>query len=119
MEITIKWNVDSKSDEEAKKKVMALLKNTQGALLSPLPDWDPEALRTEIQDLKLETDRLKQREEIMLHFINSCACRYSCAECDIKNKAGLCHYRKCSNNISTGTRMTNTAEDILSKLEAL
>ena len=69
MEITIKWAVDSKSDEEAKKKVMALLENAQDTLLPPLPDWNPEALRTEIQDLKLENDRLKKRDEIMYSHI--------------------------------------------------
>ena len=48
----------------------------------PLPEWDPEALRTEIQDLKLENDRLKQREEKMLHVIKSIACDYGdCEKC--------------------------------------
>lgn len=73
----------------------------------------------ELQDLKLENNRLIQREEIMLHFIKSCACGCPCNECDIKNKEGSCHYRVCSDLTPTGTRMTNTAEAILSKLEEL
>lgn len=87
--------------------------------LSPLPDWDPEKIRDEIQDLKLENDRLKQREEIMLHFIKSCACMYSCKECDITGERYLCHYLEFSDSAPTGTRMRKTAKDILSKLEAL
>ena len=36
----------------------------------------------EIQDLKLENDRLKQREEKMLHVIKSIACDYGdCEKC--------------------------------------
>ena len=49
---------------------------------SPLPDWDPEILRPEIQDLKLENDRLKQRNTIMLDFIKSINCTdRSCIRC--------------------------------------
>lgn len=82
MEITIKWTVDSKSDEEAKKKVKALLNTAYGDLVTPLPDWDPESLKAEIQELKLENDRLKQREEKMLHVIKSIACDYGdCEKC--------------------------------------
>ena len=40
----------------------------------PLPDWDPEALQTEIQDLKMENDRLKQRNDLMLSFLNAMCC---------------------------------------------
>ena len=40
----------------------------------PLPDWDPENLRSEIQDLKLENDRLKQRNELMEDYIHAIAC---------------------------------------------
>lgn len=72
-----------------------------------------------IQDLKLENNRLKQREEIMLHFITSCACRYPCSACDIKNKEGRCHYLKSSDSSSTGSRMTKTARDLLDRLEDL
>ena len=82
MEITIKWNVDSKSDEEAKNKVKALFNAAYGDMVTQLPDRDPEALRTEIQDLKLENDRLKQIEEKMLHVIKSIACDYGdCEKC--------------------------------------
>lgn len=39
-------------------------------------------LKDEIQDLKLENDRLKQREEKMLHVIKSIACDYGdCEKC--------------------------------------
>lgn len=78
MEITIKWTTDSndpKSEEEAKKKVKAILNAAYGDLAAtPLPDWDTEALRTEIHDLKLENDRLKQRNDIMLSFLNAMCC---------------------------------------------
>lgn len=95
MDITIKWTVDSKSDEEAKKKVKALLNAAYGEMVTPLPDWDPEALRAElhktkerylqaekdlqnrddeVQELKLENDRLKQRNDIMLSFLNAMCC---------------------------------------------
>lgn len=73
----------------------------------------------EIQDLKLENDRLKQREEIMLHFITSCACRYPCSACDIKNKEGRCHYLECTDATSTGVRMMRTARNLLDRLEDL
>lgn len=85
----------------------------------PLPDWDPEALQTEIQDLKLENDRLKQREEIMLHFIKSCACMYSCKECDITDKQNHCHYLQFSDSNPIGPRMRKTSRELLSRLEDL
>lgn len=80
MEIIIKWTVDSKSDEEAKKKVEALLKSTQGGIINPhdlYPDLEkPQMLNAlkkkddELQNLKLENDRLMQRDELMLTFIS-------------------------------------------------
>lgn len=73
----------------------------------------------EIQDLKLENDRLKQREELMLHFIRSVACEFSCKECDITGDRNLCHYLTSSDSKSTGTRMRASAEKLLSKLEDL
>lgn len=91
MEITIKWNLDSKSDEESKKKVMALLKNAQGTLLPPLPDWDPEELRNEIQDLKLENDRLMQQNKLMIDYIHAVAC----IESKKSKFFALCPYSNC------------------------
>ena len=86
MEITIKWTVDSKSDEEAKKKVMELLKNAHGTLLPWLPDWDPETLRDEIQDLKLENDRLQQRDKIMWKALVAIGCNGTCEGCLLEEK---------------------------------
>lgn len=57
MEITIKWNVDSKSDEEAKKKVEALLTNAHGTLL--LPNLDAVSTVSYFYKLKEKIDRLK------------------------------------------------------------
>ena len=72
-----------------------------------------------IQDLKLENDRLKQREELMLHFIRSVACEFSCKECDIRGDRNLCHYLTSSDSKSTGTRMRESAKKLLSRLEDL
>ena len=50
----------------------------------PLPDWDPEKLRDEIQDLKLENDRLKQRVSMMYDFTRSIACdQVICDNCKL------------------------------------
>lgn len=53
----------------------------------PLPDYDPEILRAEIQDLKLENDWLKRRNELMEDYIHALACIKSkkskfCGRCD-------------------------------------
>ena len=76
-------------------------------------------LKEELQDLKLENDRLKQREEIMLHFIKSCACMYSCKECDITDKQNHCHYLQFSDSNPIGPRMRKTSRELLSRLEDL
>ena len=39
----------------------------------PTADQDPDHLREELQDLKLENDRLQQRDKIMLDFIECVA----------------------------------------------
>lgn len=101
MEITNKWNVDSKSDEEAKKKVMEL--------------------RNEIQDLKLENDRLMQQNKLMIDYIHALACIESkkskfyalCANCN-------CPYYKGS-GCKLGSRelIEKEAANIIDKLEAL
>ena len=116
MKITIKWTVDSKSDEEAK-KVEALLKNAHGTLLPPLPDWDPEELRNEIQDLKLENDRIEKQKEIMLHFIKSVRCKgMVCKNCDL-------HFLNSHGPDLCGqvdhVKLEASASNVLKKLEAL
>ena len=47
----------------------------------PLPDWDPEKLRDEIQDLKLENDRLQKRNDLMEKVLHSIACDCFCDDC--------------------------------------
>ena len=39
----------------------------------PAADQDPDQLREELQDLKLENDRLQQRDTLMYNFIKSVA----------------------------------------------
>ena len=90
------------------------LRTRQDELLMNLQNKDDE-----IQDLKLENDRLKQREEIMLHFIKSCACMYSCKECDITDKQNHCHYLQLSDSNPIGPRMRKTSRELLSRLEDL
>lgn len=51
------------------------LNSLYGVMASrPLPDFDPEVLQSEIQDLKLENDRLKRRNELMEDYIHALAC---------------------------------------------
>ena len=56
-------------DEEPKKVSVSTLYGE----MHPLPDWDPDKLREDLQDLKLENDRLQQRDKIMYNFIKSVA----------------------------------------------
>ena len=58
---------------------------------SPLPDWDPEILRSEIQDLILENDRLNQRNELMETYIHAIACISS----EKSKFQGLCENVSC------------------------
>ena len=59
------------------------IKNTlHGTFVAcPLPDYDPEILRSVIQDLKLENDRLKKRDDKMRQTIRSIACEPDCQYC--------------------------------------
>ena len=56
------------------------------------PDHYPEILRSEIQDLKLENDRFKKREEILMHFLNSCRCDLECKNCMFLAKDNYCAF---------------------------
>lgn len=47
-------------------------------------------LKEEIQDLKLENDRLKQRDELMLSFIKDATCNTLCSDCRFLDKGGPC-----------------------------
>ena len=68
------------------------------SVASPLPDWDPEILRSEIQDLKLENDRLEKQNEIMLKFVRSAYCReMSCDDCMLYDHTKTTLY-KCAYN---------------------
>ena len=40
----------------------------------PAADQDPDHLREELQDLKLENDRMRQRNELMEDYIHAVAC---------------------------------------------
>ena len=57
----------------------------------PAADQDPDQIREELQDLKLENDRLQQQNELMKEYIHSIAC--------VKSKKskyyGLCKERNC------------------------
>lgn len=106
MEIIIKMD----HDEPVKVNTSSIYGETH-----PLPDWDPEALRTEIQDLKLENDRLKQRDEIMVHFLRSIRCKgLFCNNCDLHTDKG-CYW---INNPSCKD-MWNMIDNVFEKLEAL
>lgn len=73
MEIIIKMD----HDEPVKVKTSSIYGEQH-----PLPDWDPEKLRDEIQDLKLENDRLQKREELYQRYLNSFDCHErSCVRC--------------------------------------
>ena len=79
----------------------------------PLPDYDPEILWKEIQDLKLENDRLKQRDAIMLSFIKSIDCTdRSCVPCVKMGDNGVCKWTLFQYRVE----MVN---DVLKKLEEL
>lgn len=81
----------------------------------PLPYWDPEALRAEIQDLKLENDRLKQRDEIMTHFLRSVRCKgLFCDKCDLDGDHG-CYWT----NDPSCKGMWDMIDNVFMKLEAL
>lgn len=60
----------------------------------PLPDFDHiNHLKDEIQDLKLENDRLKQRDAIMLDFIKSIDCTdRNCIRCMLNGENGTCKW---------------------------
>ena len=47
----------------------------------PLPDYDPEILNEEIQDLKMENDRLAKRDDKMRQVIRAIACDPDCEFC--------------------------------------
>ena len=73
----------------------------------PLPDWDPEILREEIQDLKLENDRLAKRNDKMRQVIRSIACDPDCEFCLLRGS-------ECS-----GSDMQHLAAQTLKELEDL
>ena len=93
----------------------------------PLPDDDPEILRSEIQDLELENDRMKRRNELMEDYIHAIAC--------IKSKKskfyGLCDNISCpyydqdkafgEGACTLGSRelIEQEAADLIDKLEEL
>lgn len=122
MEVMIdgKLTIDAKSEDEALNIVKAILNAAYGKSVAPLPDWDPEKLRDEIQDLKLENDRLKQREALMLPFLKSVKCSgMDCRKCLLFNDT-FPDGRKCVfNRNDTFVEMSSTARKILHQLEDL
>ena len=84
----------------------------------PLPDWDPEILRKEIQDLKLENDRLQKQNDILIKYVRSAACD-ECAKCDFRtsNPGGpLCAYLRGAEGSNI---IRELAKKTLNKLEEL
>ena len=70
-------------DEEPKKVSVSTLYGE----MQPLPDWDPEKLREDLQDLKLENDRLQQRDKLMWKALVSIGCNGSCTGCLLEDDA--------------------------------
>ena len=71
----------------------------------------------EMQDLKLENDRLKRREEIMLHFIKSVRCKEMvCEHCDL-HYFGPQGQDFCAQ--VTHDKLESIADTVLKKLEEL
>ena len=69
----------------------------------------------ELQDLKLENDRLKKRDEIMVHFLRSIRCQgMLCGKCDLLSDYG-CYWL---DNPSCKD-MWNMIDDVFKKLEEL
>ena len=80
-------------------------------------EMDLQNREEEMQDLKLENDRLKKRDEIMLSLIEDIDCKKSCNKCRfynaVSNKCSIC------NNIEFRGNILLEIESILSKLEDL
>ena len=71
----------------------------------------------EIQSLKLENDRLQQRDKLMIHFIESVACKPDlCNFCDMYNYEDDDH--KCC-ILNNRTLLEDIADELLKKLEEL
>lgn len=92
--------------------------NTKIEKLHPEDELHP--MDEELQDLKLENDRLKQREEIMLSFLKSVKCAgMDCRKClcfDDKYPLG----RKCVfNRNDIFVELSTIARELLHELEAL
>lgn len=78
---------------------------------------------SEIQDLKLENDRLKQRDDIMVNFIKSVKCTgLPCSECDFSNDSRNCMFDVgfMSEEVSKLYMIfSDKAKDILERLDNL
>ena len=93
----------------------------------PLPEWDPEALRTEIQDLKLENDRLMQQNKLMIDYIHALACIESKkSKFFALRESGNCPYYDRSKGFGKGACQLESREliekeaaNIIDKLEDL
>ena len=67
----------------------------------------------DMEDLKLENDRLKQRDSIMLHFIKSIDCTdRSCIRCALSGANGACKWTLFPYRVEM-------VKDVLKKLEEL
>lgn len=89
-------------------KAKSVLNSMYGVMAArPLPDHDPEILRDEMQDLKLENDRLAKRDDKMLQVIRAIACDPDCEFCLLRGS-------ECS-----GIDMQHLAAQTLKELEEL
>ena len=96
-------------------------------VFTPFFDWDPDKLREDLQDLKLENDRLQQQNELMKEYIHAIACVKS-------NKSkyyGICKDSNCpyfdhdkefgqgACTLSSRDLIEQEAADIIEKLEGI
>ena len=83
--------------------------------MHPLPDWDPDKLREDLQELKLENDRLQQREKLYQEFLNFFDCTdRSCSRCTqyCPDDGGFCKMTFPSNRNGLINELNGRLEDI-------
>ena len=104
-------DLDKITDEFWNKNYIGKLKEKIDRLKMDLQNKDDE-----IQDLKLENDRLKKRDEIMTHFLRSVRCKgVFCDKCDLYSEEEGCYWI----NEPSCKKMWNMIDDVLKKLEDL
>ena len=78
-----------------------------------------EFLESEIQDLKLENDRLKKRDELMCSFICDATCYTSCSECRFNIDKEPCKLNVCRSDNNRYRVLMDELYSIFEKLEEL